>query len=258
MIRIACSPDSSESPARRRLSEFDVVLKDFKSLRNNVGAVDRARLDAHADGVSDLEKRLEQLGGASCAGAVAPGPDIQADQREDAPPLLHDVMSRMLAPALACDLTHVFSCTFSLPAAHVYYRHLGPDFNRSFHEDIMHLVDGIDGGYDLVSKGVTYAMESLAVTLGHLQSAAPSILDETAILATSDVSSGWDHGMADFPALVLGRGGKLRGDLHIAAGQQQRNLTDVHLTLFQNEGLPVTETGLATLRSTSDITELLA
>jgi hypothetical protein len=166
-------------------------------------------------------------------------------------------MSRMLATALACDLTHVFSYTFSLPAAHVYYRHLGPEFDRSFHEDIVHLVDGIEGGYGLVSKGVSYATESLAVTLGHLQAASATLLDESAIYVTSDVSSGWDHGMRDFPALVLGRGGKLRGDVHVAASQQQGNLSDVLLTLAQNAGLPVDALGEGDLRSKGPVAGLL-
>ena len=94
---------------------------------------------------------------------MAPGSNIQADEREEAPPELHDAMSRMMSMALARDLTRVCSYVFSLPAAHV-YRHLGPEFERSFHEDIVHLVDGIPNGYGLVSQGVQYAI-GLAVTL---------------------------------------------------------------------------------------------
>ena len=112
-------------------------------------------------------------------------------------------------------------------------------------------MDAIDGGYELISKGVGYAMDSLAVTLGHIQAANPMLLDECAIWATSDVSSGWDHGMQDFPALVIGKGGRLRGDTHIAA--PKRNLSDVLLTLAQNSGVTTSELGLGESRSTTPV-----
>jgi len=255
LFGIAAAP---EAERLRRRSVLDVVLKDFNALKGAVGTADRQRLDAHADGVRDLESRLGQLSAQTCS-AIAPHKDVKADDREEAPPALHDAMSRMMAMALACDLTHVCSYVFSLPAAHVYYRHLGADFERSFHEDIVHLVDGIPNGYGLVSRGVQYAMESLAVTLSHLQAVStPSgnLLDEMGMLVTSEVSSGWDHGMQDHPVLVIGKGAGLRGDSHIVSSSGQRNYSDVLLTLDQAYGGQKTTIGLGDAQSNTTVSGL--
>lgn len=256
LFGIAAAPEAERF---RRRSVLDTVLQDFNALKGAVGATDRQRLEAHADGVRDLEARLGQLSDQSCS-ATAPGSNVKADDREEAPPELHDAMSRMMTMALACDLTRVCSYVFSLPAAHVYYRHLGPEFERSFHEDIVHLVDGIPNGYGLVSQGVQYAMESLAVTLSHLQSVStPSgnLLDEMGMLVTSEVSSGWDHGMQDHPVLVLGKGAGLRGDSHIVSSSGQRNYSDVLLSLVQAYGGQQTTIGLGDAQSNTAVLELL-
>ncbi|MEC8024441.1 MAG: DUF1552 domain-containing protein [Myxococcota bacterium] len=257
LFGIASAPESERF---RRQSVLDTVLSDFNVLKSEVGATDKQRLEAHADGVRDLEQRLSQIGEQAC-NATAPGADIQADDREEAPAELHDAMSRMLAMSMACDLTRVFSYVFSLPAAHVYYRHLGPEFERSFHEDIVHLVDGIPNGYQLVSQGVQYVMESLAVTLSHFQNISTptgNLLDEIGILATSEVSSGWDHGMQNHPILVIGKGAGLRGNTHVVSSVGQRNYSDVLLTIAQAYGGQQTSIGLGDARSSITVPELMA
>lgn len=255
---------SAAAPELRtaRRSVLDAVLQDFKEVSGLVGQADRQRLEAHAEGIRALERRLERTPGASCGLVSAPGAAIQADDREEAPAALNDAMSQMIAMALACDLTHVFSYCFTLPAGHVYYRHLGADFDRSFHEDIVHLVDGIDNGYGLVTQGVRYAMECLAVTLGHLKAQTTAtggnLLDEMCVFSTSEVSAGWTHDMRDHPLLLIGKaGGRLRTDLHhVVSGQ--RNASEVLMTIANLYGAGVSEYGLQMARATTGVSEVLA
>lgn len=243
-----------------RRSVLDFVLKDFNALEKHVGRADKARLQAHAQGIRDLEKRLANS--MQACEVMAPGSDIQADNREEAPAILNDAMSRMMTMAMACDLTHVINYTHTLPAAHVYYRHLGEDFERSFHEDIVHLVDGIPNGYGLVRAGVTYAMECLATTLQHMQDtpSAPggTLLDEIGILATSDVSYGWSHGMEDFPVLIAGLGaGAFKGDVHVNTGGQ-RTMSEVLLALANAYGANMSALGRGSSRATATVGQILA
>ncbi len=245
-----------------RRSVLDAVLGDFGKLQRTVGAGDRRRLEAHADGIRDLERRLGEMVQGLCGGVQAPGADVRADDREEAPAGLHDAMSRMMAMALACDLTNVFSYVFTLPAAHVYYRHLGPDFERSYHEDIVHLVDALPNGYDMVTQGVVYTMESLAVTLDHfaaVDTGAGNLLDELAMLVTSDTSYGWTHENHDYPALVVGKAcGALRGDVHVGAAPQQRNFSDILLTLARMGGVQADSIGMNETLSSTVVRDILA
>jgi hypothetical protein len=258
LFGLASVPQSVKT-ARR--SVLDFVLKDFNALEKHVGRADKARLQAHAQGVRDLEKRLANT--MQACEAAAPGSDIRADDREEAPAVLNDAMGRMMAMALACDLTNVINYTHTLPAAHVYYRHLGEQFERSFHEDIVHLVDGIPNGYGLVRAGVTYAMECFGNTLQHMNdtpsATGGNLLDEIGILATSDVSYGWSHGMEDFPVLLAGLGcGAFKGDVHIGAGAQQRNYSDILLTLANSYGANMNALGQSDRQGTRMVREVLS
>lgn len=230
-----------------RRSVLDTVLDDFKALERRVGSVDRRRLEAHAEGIRALEMRL-QSAPRSCGIIAPPDPSVQKDTREEAPEILNDAMGRMMALALACDLTHVFSYAFTLPAGHVYYRHLGEDFNRSFHEDIVHLVDALPDGYGMVRQGVSYTMDCFANTLEHMRNTPSAgggnLLDDICILCTSEVSYGWTHEMHDHPVIIAGKaGGRLKGDVHII-NQTQRNYSEVLMSVANLMGANVESYGL--------------
>ncbi|MEM9074158.1 MAG: DUF1552 domain-containing protein [Myxococcota bacterium] len=253
------SASSPELRAARR-SVLDGVLSDLRSLQNRVGAADRRRLTAHAEGVRALERRLA-MSSEGCGLVDAPPADLRADDREEAPMMLHDAMSRMIALSLSCGLTNVFTYMFTLPAGHVYYRHLGSDFDRSFHEDIVHLVDGIPNGPELVTRGVQYAMESFAITLGHLRDvpfAGPgTLLDELCVLGTSEVSAGWTHDMQDFPLLLAGHAcGRLAGNTHLRVSGQP-TASEVLMTLANLYGANVRSYGRAEARADREVSGLL-
>ncbi len=237
-------------------SVLDTVLSDLSALERSVGAEDRRRLEAHTEGVRALERRLATPP-MSCGLIQAPGPEIQEDRREEAPEALNDAMGRMLAMAMACDLTHVFSYVFTLPAGHVYYRHLGQEFHRSFHEDIVHLVDALPDGYGMVRSGVNYTMRCLARTLEHFANTpvvgGGNLLDEICMLSTSEVSYGWTHEMNDHPVLLLGKArGRLRGDQHRVVADRQ-NFSDVLLTVARIMGVEANGLGLGVGRTTTSI-----
>ncbi|MFN3200389.1 MAG: DUF1552 domain-containing protein [Bradymonadia bacterium] len=241
---------ASASPALRgaRRSVLDTVMSDLKALEGKVGADDKARLQAHAEGIRALELRLSSAP-MSCGELTAPGPEIQADTKEEAPWVLNEAMSQMMALALACDLTHVFSYVFTLPAGHVYYRHLGEEFNRSYHEDIVHLVDALPNGYGMVRQGVVYTMECFARTLQAMAetptATGGSLLDEMCILATSEVSYGWTHEMHDAPVLLAGKAsGRLKGDVHLVGSDDgRRNYSEVLMALANMYGANVQSFG---------------
>ena len=245
-------------------SVLDAVLEDLNALNARLSAEDRIRIEAHADGVRALEKRL--LSAPKSCGLIRElDPSLREDYREEAPIELNEIMGQMLTTAMACDVTNVWSYCWTLPAGQVYYRHMGDDFQGSFHEDIVHLTggkDGIPNGRALIRKGVQFAMQSFASHLKLLQQTTTptgsTLLDEICIYCTSEVSSGWDHKHDNHPIIIAGKAcGKLKGDLHWTANGMQ-NHNRVMLTLANLMGVQTDYYGLGSTRSNNPINDILA
>jgi len=120
-------------------SVCDAILADGKDLTAQLGAQDRMRLEAHLDGIRSIEARLVAPAN-TCARPIAP--TRGSDAKSEAPPDVNTIMADLTVLALACGLTNVATFTFSLPAAHVYFRHLGANMNDDFHNNICHTEAG--------------------------------------------------------------------------------------------------------------------
>jgi hypothetical protein len=154
-------------------------------------------------------------------------------------------MAELTALALACERTRVASFMLSVPAAHVYYRHLGNDMNADFHDTICHTDAGDASNQPRVDTGVQYAMRCLNEFLTNLSSTphgAGTLLDQTLVYVTSDTAWGKVHDPNEWPVLMVGKaGGRLRGNEH--HNFQGENLSRALLTVANTMGLPLTEFG---------------
>lgn len=104
------SPEDAWALRARRASVLDGVLANFELMRRGLGAEDRARLEAHAEKLRELERRVV-AGVGECRRpdvALPPGTDAGLDDHHTAP-----VTNEMLATALSCDLTRVATLSFA-------------------------------------------------------------------------------------------------------------------------------------------------
>ena len=210
--------DPATKLANVRRSVLDSVLKDGGRLQARLGAADRQRVEAHLEAIRAVERRLEtpDTQVSACLDLVAPtlGPDTNSE----APPGINSAMAELTALALACERTRVATFMFSLPAAHVYYRHLAANMNDDFHDTICHGDAGDASNQPRVDTGVIYAMTCLAEFLTHLKNTAhgaSNLLDGALVYVTSDTAWGKVHDPKEWPVLLLGKGGgRLRGDEH--------------------------------------------
>jgi len=179
-----------------------------------------------------------------CGSATAP--TVGQDTRSEAPPAVNTAMSDLTTLALACEKTRVVSFMFSLPAAHVYYRHLASNMNDDFHDTICHTDTGDKSNQPRVDTGVQYTMRCLNEFLTKLMNTphgAGNLLDSTLVYVTSDTAWGKVHDKTEWPVLLVGKaGGRLRGDQH--ANFQGENLSRALLTVAQIMGSKKTELGL--------------
>jgi hypothetical protein len=193
-----------------RKSILDVVLGDLGRLRARAGAADRVRLDQHADGIRSIENRLTTgsmpvNADASCKLPMRPVATAFADMagKEQIQPKMQ-AMSDLLAIALACNQTRVFSMMFSGSTASTVYWQVGL---TEAHHQLTHDEPGNQPG---VQASTVFTMQMFAILLNSLKAVpegAGNVLDNTAILASTDTSDGRYHNIRDYPILVAGKGG---------------------------------------------------
>jgi len=99
-------------------SMLSAVTGDTKQLQNPLGASDKQRLEQHLDGLRSMEQRLQFLEQSSCDGVSLPNDGSTTLQKAGA-------MSELLAEALACDTTRVFSYEWSANQSEFVYSELG-------------------------------------------------------------------------------------------------------------------------------------
>lgn len=233
--------------ARVRASVLDAVLEDGAILQARLGAADRLRVEAHLESVRAIERRLEVMppstGATMCSDIAAPtsGPD----RASEAQPQVNSAMAELATLALACERTRVVSFMFSLPAAHVYYRHLASNMNDDFHDTICHGDAGDQSSQPRVNTGVLYAMRclnELLVKMRDTPHGATNLLDASLVYVTSDTAWGKTHTKTEWPVLFAGKaGGRLRGDEHHHFASD--SLSKALMTIAQVMGTNATEIG---------------
>jgi hypothetical protein len=241
-------PDAMAKLNGVKKSMLDSCLEDGAALQKRLGASDRKRVQDHLDSIRAIEARLQSMAGPTpTSGCTSPtAPAVGADTKSEAPAAVNTAMVELSALALACEKTRVLTYMFSLPAAHVYYRHLDTDMNADFHDTICHGDGTSQTTQPRVEKGVQYVLKCLNELLTKFKSTAfggSNLLDASLIYVTSDTAWGKIHTKEEWPVLLLGKaGGKLKGDMH--NNYPADNLSKVLLTIANVMGAPITEIGL--------------
>jgi len=242
-----------------RKSVLDAVLADMNTLKGRVGATDKIRLDSHMNNVRSLENRLVSAtptlppGSTACVRPTQPtkpstsgGEPIKATNK---------AMSDLIAMALACDQTRVFSVMFSGSVGYTVFSDIGI---TTGHHDLTH---DEAGDQPQVQASTVYTMEQFAVLLAALKAipeGAGNLLDSCAILASSDTADGRDHSITNYPILIAGSaGGKLKyPSVHYKSNGE--NTSMVLLSILRSVGLSLTEFGTGGGRVTASCTAIEA
>ncbi|HET6282388.1 MAG TPA: DUF1552 domain-containing protein [Polyangia bacterium] len=188
-----------------RRSVMDAVQADLTSLRVRLSTSDKLRLDQHLENVRNIEKRLamDTVLPAACKLPTKPGAIADSRGHE----LLEErvkAMSDLMAVALACDQTRVFSMLFSGSTASTVYWQVGVSEG---HHGLTH---DEGGNQPQVHATIVYTMKLFAYLLEALKNipeGAGNVLDNCAIYGSSDLSDGKAHDLIDYPMVIAGGGG---------------------------------------------------
>jgi hypothetical protein len=254
------APGESQEPDPRlgvRRSILDAVMDDMSGVMNKVGPADRIRLEQHLSTVRDLELRLQRMeedppNYEACSrpdDAVTPPdmdgrPDMQGRSR---------LTSELLTMALACDLTRVASLFHSDPLCDVLWPSMTAGHHQLTHDEV--------GDQPQVNQIVIHTMEDLAYlieTMKAVPEGEGTLLDNTILLGTSDVSYGRTHQIDEFPLILAGRGGgTLKTGFHYRS-ETRANASMVPLSIMRAMGMTPASYGSDDSYTESGLSEIEA
>jgi len=111
-------------------SMLDVIRQETESLKLKLGVTDKRRLDQHLDGIRTLEMRLQSATKPPTTTQVCTKPTLQgAAAGKSQRAKMH---AEVLAAALACDLTRVFSFEWASNQSYETYPEVG--MNKEHHQ----------------------------------------------------------------------------------------------------------------------------
>lgn len=260
--------DGAEEKAKRLAWEksiLDGVKDDYDRTIALLGGEDRRKLEAHLEVIREIELGLDQTvtDGCTAPTGIDPTPGFYDDpiadgvSRGDADggnmsittgakvPLKGKAMTDLLVAALACDLTRVGTMQWSDGEAKFMLGFLKDDSGESLrdhHHGYQH-----DRGFQPQALELIYHFyaENLAYLLSKLDAVQESngtLLDNSLVLAVSEIQMPETHGQNDMPFVLAGKaGGALEtGRFLSLPSQPHNNLLVSILNLF---GLPDTTFG---------------
>ena len=231
-----------EARLRQRKSILDSVAEKLASIKSDLGAGDRTKVDEYVDAVRDVERRIQKAEEQSDVALPA------VEQPQGAPPVFEDHLALMLdlqLLALQSDLTRVMTFMMGKEQSARPYPQIGvPEAHHplSHHNDIPELIAHM-------SKINRYHVELFSKYLAKLRATPDgdgTLLDHVTILYGSGISNSTRHSGDNLPLLVVGGGsGTLKGGRHLAYSNQP-TMANLLVTLMDKMGTPVEKIGGST------------
>jgi hypothetical protein len=243
-----------------RRSVLSSITEQRQDLERDLGSEDRVRLDEYFTSLRQTEHQLElQLQAPTRAEAcTVPGKmeetpyslDIEEGTKN------HALFGHLLAHALACNQTRVFSMIFT--DANSMVRRPG---TTATHHILTHeeAIDEMLGYQPQATWFINRIIEQFGAFLGVLESVkegAGTLLDRALVMAVSETGFAKTHSLENIAMFTAGNaGGKMRTGLHIQAKGDPA--TRLGLTLQQIMGVPVSKWGTESLETSKSISEVL-
>jgi hypothetical protein len=195
----------------RKKSVLDLVREDLRALAPRIDRSDRIKIEQHADGLTSIERRLNNpmnpVGGGSCGGKPArAGIDLKAN---DSYPELLGIQSSLAVAALACDRTRVASLQWSRSFSQVRHTWVGVSDE---HHTLSHKTSAADQQKKFkIERWYGERMAELLRQMDTIPEGGGTLLDNTMLIYCNDLSEGAPHSVSPAICYVAGRaGGKIR------------------------------------------------
>ena len=229
---------SAEARAERvesSRSVLDFIAGEVASLRRELDASDRARMDSYMENIREIERRLERVVARNVSGDVRELPEAPAgvpDSFDEHVKLMFDLQ----ALAFESDMTRVFSFKMGRDASGRVYPASGVD--KGFHPASHH--GGNERNIADFKKINEYHVGLLPYFLEKLEHTIEGdahMLDKTMIIYGSPMGDPNVHNHKRCPLFVVGgANGAMDGNLHVRAAPETP-MADVMLSLLHGLGM---------------------
>ena len=229
-----------------RRSVLGAVMEDANRLHTRLGVNDRLRLEQHLDSIRSIETRLIAMIEAPPpppSACMMPGEPMVPGETGGIEPLaaVSSVMNDLVAMALACDQTRVFSNMYNGSVSGTRFADVGASDG---HHSLTHDEAGDQPLVNEITKYIMSHFADLLVSLRDIPEGDGNLLDSCCILASSDTASGRDHTKEDYPVLIAGRAqGFLRYPSVHYRSPSAENTSNILLTCLRAMGMPRTSFG---------------
>jgi hypothetical protein len=148
-------------------------------------------------------------------------------------------INRLIAAAVACNLTRVYTHLWSGPADDNSYPTLSINAG---HHSLTHANDATR--FSAIERYIMSQYADLAQVMKDTPMAAGNVLDHTLIYGVSEIAEPVSMVMTDFRIVLMGHaGGQVPGNRHVRLAGMGRKVTELMLTLQRVMGLDVTTYG---------------
>jgi hypothetical protein len=242
-------------------SVLSSITEQRKALMANVGKADQVKLDQYFTSLRDMENQLSvQLQKPEkCESCVIP-PEPKEPKRAASVDVVNSntkTMAKLLAMAMACNQTRVFTFMHTQGASETYLPGESKIYHQITHDEP---TDAQLGYQPMTSKIASVVMQGLGDFVNELDAIKEgpgTLLDNTLMMAFSDTGYAKIHSIENIPMLLIGgAGGRHKAGQHIAS--KGDSVTRVSLTAMQLAGAPVGEFGTGTMKTARPISEVMA
>jgi len=209
--------NNTDRAARRKQNSsiLDWITGEVASLKRELGASDRERLDQYLENIQELERRIQAVEAKNNSGDARELPEAPAgvpDNFAEHMKLMFDFQ----VLAFESDMTRVFSFKTGRDASSRAYPESGT--NKGFHPASHH------GGrepnildFNLINKYHVSLLPYFLDRLKNTRDGDSNLLEKTAIVYGSPMGDPNLHNHRRCPLVLLGHGAGLEGNLHLKA-----------------------------------------
>jgi hypothetical protein len=244
-----------------RKSVLSAVGEQRQALIADVGASDKAKLDAYFTSLRELENQLAmQLAKPEpCEACVIPAAPSEAP-----PSVVVDVvnanskqMAKLLAMGLACNQTRVFNFVHTPGLSTAYIAGETKTYHQITHDEPTDAKVGYQPKTSQLAGMVMQAFGDFVHEMDAIKEGDRTLLDNMLVMAFSDTGYAKIHSLENIPVFFAGSaGGRHKAGQHVAGKGEP--ISRVSLTAQQLVGAPVGEFGLGAMKTSRPVSEVMA
>lgn len=231
--------EDRERRKRWRTSVLDSVTAEANALQNKLSTSDRAKVDEFLTGVRELEVRIQNGVDGLCVAPEKPSSGLSYTEQILA-------FNGVITKALECDLTRVVTFMLENAGSNRSYDFLG--VTGAHHELSHHQND--PGTLESLVTIDTFEVSMYADLVQRMQGITEAdgstLLDNSLVLFSSEISDGDRHNHDDLPVLLAGRGGGIHAAGEHVVHPDQTAIADLFLAMAQAAGSTVGQHGDST------------